>query len=114
MDTDTSISERITCDGNVEAFMVAVKPGLRYRKNGIAQGLLRACEQQLKEQFRPKAGQMQVILRVVREINSQYWLKKGYQIVGERYCPPMTWDVEKAFILLAMREYTYMRHDSIR
>ncbi|QGI70563.1 hypothetical protein CEK26_002898 [Fusarium fujikuroi] len=86
-----SVPGTSSCEGDVEVFMVAVKPGLQYRKKGIAEGLLRAY-------------QVLVMLRVVREINSQYWLKKGYQIVGERYCPPITWDVEKAFILLAMRK----------
>ncbi|RKL35233.1 hypothetical protein BFJ70_g8090 [Fusarium oxysporum] len=104
MDSAPSVLKTISCEGDVEVFMVAVKPGLPYRKKGIAEGLLRACEQQLKKKFCPKENQVRVILRVVREINSRYWLKKGYQIVGERYCPPLTWDVEKAFILLAMRK----------
>jgi ribosomal protein S18 acetylase RimI-like enzyme len=104
VETGTSIPESVTCDGDVEAFMVAVKPGQKYRKRGIAEGLMRACEQQLKKQRGAETDQVRVILRVVREINSQYWLKKGYQIVGEQYCPPLTWDVEKAFILLAMRK----------
>ncbi|KAI3579875.1 hypothetical protein IWW34DRAFT_848123 [Fusarium oxysporum f. sp. albedinis] len=104
MDSPPSARETASCEGDVEVFMVAVKPGLQYRKKGIAEGLLRACEQQLKKKFCLKENQVRVILRVVREINSRYWLKKGYQIVGERYCPPLTWDVEKAFILLAMRK----------
>ncbi|KLO81664.1 uncharacterized protein LW93_6816 [Fusarium fujikuroi] len=99
-----SVPGTSSCEGDVEVFMVAVKPGLQYRKKGIAEGLLRACELQMKKQFPPRTDQVLVMLRVVREINSQYWLKKGYQIVGERYCPPITWDVEKAFILLAMRK----------
>ncbi|KAF5568030.1 acyl n-acyltransferase [Fusarium phyllophilum] len=104
MDAVPSIPEAVSCEGDVEVFMVAVKPGLQYRKKGVAEGLLRACEQQLKKQFGPKTDPVRVILRVVREINSQYWLKKGYRIIGERYYPPLTWDVEKAFILLAMRK----------
>jgi len=90
MDSAPSIRETASCEGDVEVFMVAVKPGLQDRKKGIAEGLLRACEQQLKKKFCPKENQVRVMLRVVRESNSRYWLKKGYQIVGERYCPPLT------------------------
>ncbi|KAI7763423.1 hypothetical protein LZL87_010488 [Fusarium oxysporum] len=104
MDAVPDVPETVSCEGDVEVFMVAVKPGLQYRKKGIAEGLMRACEKQLKTRSSGEINQMRIILRVVREINSQYWLKKGYRIVGERYCPPLTWDVEKAFILLAMRK----------
>ncbi|KAH7215580.1 hypothetical protein DER44DRAFT_741111 [Fusarium oxysporum] len=104
METGTSVTESVACDGDVEAFMVAVKPGLQYRDKGIAEGLMRACEQQLKQRAGGGTNQVGIILQVVREINRQYWLKKGYRIVGERYCPPSTWEVERAFIVLAMRK----------
>ncbi|KAF4444949.1 Acyl- N-acyltransferase [Fusarium acutatum] len=104
METGTSTPEGVANDGDVEAFMVAVKPGLEYRKKGIAEGLMRACEQQLKQRAGGETNQVRIILQVVKELNRQYWLKKGHHIVGERYCPPSTWEVERAFIVLIMRK----------
>lgn len=100
----SSVPEFAACDGDVELFVVAVKPGQQYRKKGIAERLVRACEQELKRKFAAETAQVRIMLRVVREINGQYWLKKGYRTVGEHACPPSTWGLEKAFILWAMRK----------
>ncbi|KAJ5256920.1 hypothetical protein N7478_013024 [Penicillium angulare] len=98
------------CTGDFELFLVAVKSGEKYRKTGIAEKLIKACEKELRGRFTSSLSQpaenahLRIMLKVVREINGKYWLKKGFQIVGECYCPPFTWDLENAFILWAMRK----------
>ncbi|KAJ5083473.1 hypothetical protein N7456_012900 [Penicillium angulare] len=97
------------CEGDFAVFLVAVKPGEKYRKKGIAEKLVKACEKELQGRFTSSFSQpadnthLKIMLKVVREINGEYWLKKGFQIAGECYCPPFTWDLEKAFVLWAMR-----------
>ncbi|EXK28539.1 hypothetical protein FOMG_15009 [Fusarium oxysporum f. sp. melonis 26406] len=59
MDSAPSVRETASCEGDVEVFMVAVKPELQYRKKGIAEGLL--------QKFCPKETHVRVILRVVRK-----------------------------------------------
>ncbi|KAL5357898.1 hypothetical protein BJX96DRAFT_145521 [Aspergillus floccosus] len=98
-----------SCKGGFEIFLVAVKPGAQYRKRGIAESLVKVCEEELKRKFKTCLGQpsekisLVIMLKVVREINGAYWRKKGFYVVGECWCPPFTWDLGKAFILWAMR-----------
>ena len=108
--SERAVSDIATCHGDFEIFLVAVKPGEKFRKTGIAERLVKLCEVELRENFTPnqahpaQRNQLRIMLKVVREINGEYWLKKGFQIMGECYCPPFTWDLEKAFILWAMRK----------
>lgn len=103
--SNRTVSDIATCDGDFEVFLVAVKPGDQYRKKGIAERLLNACEEALKGKFTQdlawpaEKAQLRIMLKVVREINGKYWLRKGFRIMGECYCPPFTWDLEKAFSL---------------
>lgn len=100
-----AVSDITTCYGDFEIFLVAVKPGEKFRKKGIAERLVKSYEEELREKFTQnlihpaQRNQLRIMLKVVREINREYWLKKGFRIVGECYCPPFTWDLEKAFIL---------------
>ncbi|KAJ5626331.1 hypothetical protein N7510_002640 [Penicillium lagena] len=108
--SNSAVSDTATCEGDFEIFLVAVKPGEKYRKKGIAERLVKACEEEIKRQIGQKLVQpaqknhLSIMLKVVREINGEYWLKKGFKIMGECYCPPFTWDLEKAFVLWAMRK----------
>ncbi|GES58466.1 acyl-CoA N-acyltransferase [Aspergillus terreus] len=109
LSSHTSSAGADSCKGDFEIFLVAVKPGVEYRKRGIAESLVKVCEDELKRRFEACAGQnlekssLRIMLKVVSEINGSYWLKKGFRVVGECWCPPFTWDLEKAFILWAMR-----------
>lgn len=101
LDTDSTV-----CEGDFEVLIVAVKPGAEYRKRGISETLLLACEEELKNRVLDIDGSsrsLKIMLRVVREMNGRYWSKKGFRVVGERYYPPFTWDLERDFILWAMR-----------
>jgi hypothetical protein len=110
LDIHNSDADSDSCEGDFEILLVAVKPGVQYRKRGIAEGLVRACEDELHRKFKTSLGQscqkthLRIMLKVVREINGEYWLKKGFRVVGECYCAPFTWDLENAFILWAMRK----------
>jgi ribosomal protein S18 acetylase RimI-like enzyme len=112
--TIDTISDPASCDGDFEIFMVAVKPGDKYRKKGIAERLVKACEQELQKRFTPNLAQLaetsyfRIMIKVVREINGEYWLKKGFQIKGECCCPAFTWDLEKPFILWAMKKHLFI------
>ncbi|KAJ5811276.1 hypothetical protein N7474_007577 [Penicillium riverlandense] len=101
-----SATDTVPCDGDFEVLIVAVKPGERYRKRGIAESLVKACEEELQRRYTPEpngSSHLRVMVKVVPEINGRYWLKKGFRVVGEAYCPPFTWDLADAFILWAMR-----------
>lgn len=98
------------CEGEVELAAVAVKPDPLYRRKGIAEDLVQACEEELKRRMslvKSDKHSVRVMLKVVSEILGPYWLKKGFRIVGEQYCPPLTWDFKKGFVIWAMeRELT--------
>ncbi|KAJ6017511.1 hypothetical protein N7451_000890 [Penicillium sp. IBT 35674x] len=103
-DLDTGCTE---CEGDFEVLIVAVKPGAKYRERAISESLLLACEEELKRNcglnVDGSTRSLEIMLRVVREINGRYWSKKGFRVVGEKYYPPLTWDLERGFILWAMR-----------
>ncbi|KAJ5464185.1 hypothetical protein N7475_007320 [Penicillium sp. IBT 31633x] len=88
------------CEGEFELAAVAIKPDPLYRKKGIVDGLIKACEEELKR--RTGLSQLRVSLKVVREVMGGYWLKKGFRIIAEQYCPPLIWGFEKGFVLWAM------------
>ncbi|KAJ5659653.1 hypothetical protein N7507_006104 [Penicillium longicatenatum] len=102
LDTDS-----VVCKGDFEVLIVAVKTGVKFRKRGISESLLLACEEELKRNhlhdIDGSTRSLRVMVRVVREINGRYWSKKGFRVIGEKYFPPFTWDLERAFILWAMR-----------
>jgi ribosomal protein S18 acetylase RimI-like enzyme len=106
MENGQSDTDRVPCDGDFEVLIVAVKPGERYRKRGIAESLVKACEEELQRRYTSDPyglSHLRVMLKVVPETNGRYWLKKGFRVVGEAYCPPFTWDLADTFILWAMR-----------
>lgn len=108
-------SPNTICEGEYELTTVAIKPGPQYRGKGIAENMVTACEGELKRRMLlvnntgvpTGVPRMKIMLKGVREIKGPYWLRKGFRIVGEQYCPPLTWDFDKAFVLWAMeRELT--------
>ena len=104
-------SQQTICEGDYELAAVAIKPDPQYRRKGIAENLVKACEDELKRRIllgnSATLPRVRIMLKVVREIKGPYWLKKGFRIVGEQYCPPLTWDFKKGFVLWAMeRELT--------
>ncbi|KAJ6083884.1 hypothetical protein N7486_010684 [Penicillium sp. IBT 16267x] len=110
--TSTQVDDQLDmdftiCDGDFEVLIVAVKPGAKYRKRGISENLLLACEEELKRNrvldIDGSPRSLRIMLRVVREMNGRYWSKKGFRVVGEKYLPPFTWDLEHGCILWAMR-----------
>lgn len=104
---DDHLVDSTLCEGDFEVLIVAVKPGTEYRKRGISESLLLACEEELKKRVLDVDGSsrsLKIMLRVVREMNGRYWSKKGFRVVGEKYYPPFTWDLERGFILWAMRK----------
>jgi ribosomal protein S18 acetylase RimI-like enzyme len=98
------------CPGDLEVTVVAVRHGIEYRKRGIAERLVRECESEivrrLKQQdeahYQSGSSHVKVMLKVVKEINGLYWSKKGFVVVGQRFCPTGTWDSTRDFTLWAM------------
>ncbi|CAG8898756.1 unnamed protein product [Penicillium egyptiacum] len=93
-------SQNASCDGGFEIVAVAITPDPRYRKKGIAASLVEACQEELKSRMSP--ARSSIMLRSIREVQGSYWLKRGFRIVGEQYCPPFTWGYNKGFVLWAM------------
>jgi RimJ/RimL family protein N-acetyltransferase len=102
-------SPNVICEGEYELTTVALKPGPEYRGKGIAENMVRACEEELKNRMLPAKitgvpHPMKIMLRSIRESKGPYWRRKGFRIVGEQYCPALTWDFDKAFVLWAMEK----------
>lgn len=94
------------CDGNYEIALLTVLPGEKYRKRGIADRLVRVCEQEALRRL-PLQGEnsrkpVRAMIKVVSELNGPYWLKKGFTLVGQKTCPKGTWDSVREFTLWAM------------
>lgn len=111
-DSSTKVDDQLetnstVCEGDFEVLIVAVKAGAKFRKKGISESLLLACEEELKRNhvlnMDGSTGSLRIMVRVVREMNGRYWSKKGFRVVGEEYYPPFTWDLEHGFVLWAMR-----------
>ncbi|CDM31752.1 hypothetical protein DTO013E5_1989 [Penicillium roqueforti] len=92
--------------GGFELVAVAIKPDPRYRRKGIAECLIRACEEELKRRMalvgHIELSRLCITLRSIREIQGAYWLKRGFRVVGEQYYPPFTWGYNQGFVLWAM------------
>lgn len=89
-----------TVCGEFELAAVGIVPDLRYRKRGIAEKLVRACEEEVLR--RTGLSELRITLKVVRQVAGDYWLNKGFRIIGEQYCPPLTWGSKTGFVLWAM------------
>lgn len=122
-DTD----ELVPVDGDFEVAIVAVKPGAKFRGQGIPDRLVGACEQavlskwvvgeeDISLQAQAQAGSsvprnqagistlspIRIMVKVAREITELYWAKKGFVTVGERQYSPGTWGFKKEFTISAM------------
>ncbi|KOS36389.1 hypothetical protein ACN38_g12871 [Penicillium nordicum] len=99
-------SQNAHCEGEFELVAVAITPDPRYRRKGIGESLAKTCEEELKRRMslagRTGLSRSRMMLRSVREIQGAYWLKRGFRVVGEQYCPPLTWGYSKGFVLWAM------------
>ncbi|KAJ5465473.1 hypothetical protein N7530_009260 [Penicillium desertorum] len=67
---------------------------------GIAASLVKACHEELNRRMFP--ARSCIMLKCIREVQGLYWLKRGFRVVGEQYCPPYTWGYNKGFVLWAM------------
>ncbi|KAJ5372788.1 hypothetical protein N7517_004794 [Penicillium concentricum] len=99
-------SQNVPCEGGFEIVAVAITPDPRYRKKGIAESLVKACETEMKKKMShvgcTEPARSCIMLKSIREIQGSYWLKRGFRVVGEQYCPPFTWAYNKGFVLWAM------------
>ncbi|KAJ5210913.1 Short-chain dehydrogenase/reductase SDR [Penicillium cf. griseofulvum] len=99
-------SQDVSCKGGFEIVAVAITPDPRYRRKGIAESLVKACEKELKGGMTSagltESAQPCIMVKCIREIQGAYWLKRGFRVVGEQYCPPLTWRYNKGFVLWAM------------
>jgi hypothetical protein len=89
-------------EGDFELSVVAIKAGEQYRKKGMGEILISACEREILANWELTRAP-RIMIRTIREFQGQYWLRRGFKVIGEKYCPPSTWDIEKEFILWAMR-----------
>lgn len=101
------------CDGDYEIAVVAVRPGEKYRKRGIADHIVKVCEQEILRRLPLREGgnvpPLRTMVRVVRDLNGPYWMKKGFSPVGQKWAPTGTWGSSTGFALWAMvRELTPM------
>ncbi|KAJ5592304.1 hypothetical protein N7537_009208 [Penicillium hordei] len=101
-------SQNALCEGGFELVAVAITPDPRYRRKGIGESLAKACENELKRRISlsgcTELSRSCMMLRTVRELRGAYWLKRGFRVVGEQYCPPLTWGYSKGFVLWAMEK----------
>ncbi|KAJ5816246.1 hypothetical protein N7447_008479 [Penicillium robsamsonii] len=99
-------SQNVPCEGDFELVAIAITPDPRYRRKGISQSLVKACEKELRGKMSAvgsaKSAQSCIMVKSIREVQGSYWLKRGFRVVGESYCPPFTWSYNKGFVLWAM------------
>ncbi|KAJ6133572.1 hypothetical protein N7471_008787 [Penicillium samsonianum] len=105
-------SQNVPCEGDFEIAAVAITPDPRYRRKGIAESLVKACEEELKKRMSlaecTELVHSCIMLKSIREIQGVYWLKRGFRVVGEQYFPPFTWGYNKGFVLWAMERELYV------
>ncbi|KAF4771551.1 hypothetical protein N7455_007852 [Penicillium solitum] len=99
-------SQNTHCEAGFELVAVAITPDPRYRRKGIGESLAKTCEDELKRRMSlaecTGLSRSCMTLRSVREVRGAYWLKRGFRVVGEQYCPPLTWGYSKGFVLWNM------------
>ncbi|KAJ5154714.1 uncharacterized protein N7500_010153 [Penicillium coprophilum] len=97
-------SHNILCEGGFEIVAVAITPDPQYRRKGIADSLVKACEQEVKRKISPvgstELARSYITVKSIREVQGSYWLKKGFRIVGEQYCPPLYLGLQQRFCSL--------------
>ncbi|RJE25038.1 hypothetical protein PHISCL_02631 [Aspergillus sclerotialis] len=97
--------EQDPCDGDYEIALVTIKPGANYRKRGIAESLIKACERELVRRLTlqgDKRRSIKLMVKIVKEVNGPYWLKKGFTTVGQKWSPKGTWGSFQEFTMWAM------------
>lgn len=97
--------EQDPCNGDYEIALVTIKPGANYRKRGIAESLIMACERELVRRLTLQADNrrsIKIMVKIVKEINGPYWLKKGFMTVGQKLSPKGTWGSFQEFTMWAM------------
>lgn len=114
--TSIKYGDQDPCNGDFEIALVTILPGVNFRKRGIADHLIRICEEELvrrldlmgdKRERRP----LRLMVKIVKEINAQYWLKKGFTTVGQKLAPKGTWDSFEEFTMWAMERDLVVRRD---
>lgn len=94
------------CDGDYEIALVTVRPGEKYRKRGIADHLIGVCEQEILRRLSLKGESrsqpVRMMVKIVKENNGPYWLKKGFIPVAQKISPKGTWDSLTEFTMWAM------------
>lgn len=105
-DDTVKISGEGTLDADYELAIVGLRPGSKYRKRGIADRLVDACQQEVLRRI-SAAGKnlgrpIRFMIRTEQELNGAYWLKKGFSLVGQRMCPTGTWGSNREFMLWGM------------
>lgn len=102
------------CNGDFEIALVTILPGVNFRKRGIADHLIRVCEDELIRRLDlvgDKRRSLRLMVKIVKEINAQYWLKKGFTTVGQKLAPIGTWDSFEEFTMWAMERDLVIRRD---
>ncbi|KAK9328873.1 hypothetical protein V1520DRAFT_344803 [Lipomyces starkeyi] len=93
-----------------EITAVAVRYSPEYLKKGLATHVVNVVAEELKRRLlasqKQTDGELKTIVRVVKEINGDYWLKKGFVLVEETVIPAgilgtelTNWDMEKTLRL---------------
>ncbi|KAK9492062.1 hypothetical protein V1508DRAFT_419974 [Lipomyces doorenjongii] len=105
-----------------EITTVAVRYSPEYLKKGLATHVVNAVAEELKRRLlasqKHTDREWKTMVRVVKEINGDYWLKKGFVVVEETVIPAgilgktelTNWDMEKA---LRFDDYSPLAHSSL-
>lgn len=94
------------CDGDYEIALVTIRRGASYRKRGIVDRLLKACEEEIMRRLSANAADsrqtIRTMIKISKEINGPYWTKKGFTPVGQKICPKGIWGSLTEFTMWAM------------
>ncbi|KAL8701626.1 MAG: hypothetical protein Q9201_004811 [Fulgogasparrea decipioides] len=90
-----------------EVMTVCVHPD--WQKQGLADQLLNRVAEEVGSQVRMsgKGPEFKLMVRVLKEVNEKYWLRKGFKPVGEKFFEPGLFGTKTGFHIMDLsRDYT--------
>jgi len=90
-----------------ELAAVASRNDHQYRKKGLIEQCVKALESHLMKQLSTDEMDIQLTfwVRVVADINGEYWRRKGFCEFGQgRMMPKGTWRADEPFLFIAMNK----------
>ncbi|KAI9810149.1 MAG: hypothetical protein M1827_006675 [Pycnora praestabilis] len=91
-----------------EVTLVAVEQNPPYQKSGLALRLYALIDSEVRR-IRDESGRhgkpIRMVIRTAKEVNGEYWARRGYEFVTEMRVPKGTWEAVRDFHLVTMDKW---------